>query len=89
MRAVTVTAPGVRIFGAELRVLQGLAEGLTLAQIARRHCVSPETVRTQAVTMRRRLNARTSPHAVARGYELGLLDAGDRSVPVAAGSEAA
>lgn len=63
------------ISSAELRVLQGLADGLTLLQIARQHCLAHETVRTQATAMRRRLGARTSPHAVSIGYETGLLRA--------------
>lgn len=66
--------PPGEISHAELRVLHGLAQGLTLHQVAVLHQRSHQTIRTQATTMRRRLGAKTTPHAVAIAIQRGLLD---------------
>jgi DNA-binding CsgD family transcriptional regulator len=54
-------------------VLMGLADGLTLRQVASRLHLGHQTVRTQATALRRRLGASTTPHAVALAYQRGLL----------------
>jgi DNA-binding CsgD family transcriptional regulator len=69
----TYPIPPGELSVAEMRVLHGLAEGFTLRQVAALHRVSHQTVRTQAGTMRRRLGARTTPHAVAIAMQRGLL----------------
>ncbi|MCX4657525.1 helix-turn-helix transcriptional regulator [Streptomyces microflavus] len=57
----------------ELAALRLLAQGRTQVEIARTLRIRPETVGRLLNRARILLRARTLPHAVARGYETGLL----------------
>ena len=59
---------------AELRLLPLLPTHLSLTQIAAELILSPQTVRTQAKSIYRKLGAPSRSHAVARARQLGLLD---------------
>lgn len=73
-----VPRPTVR----ELEVLRGMAAGLPNAEIGRQLYVSEDTVKTHARRLFRRLGANDRAHAVARGYQLGLLDPGAPPPPL-------
>jgi LuxR family maltose regulon positive regulatory protein len=57
-----------------LRLLPLLSTHLTFAQIDAELFLSPNTVKTQAVSIYRKLDASTRGQAVARSRELGLLE---------------
>lgn len=57
----------------QLRVLRLVADGLTLKAAAAELYVSYATVKNDAAQVLRRLGARTAAHAVAIGYQRGLL----------------
>jgi LuxR family maltose regulon positive regulatory protein len=59
---------------AELRLLPLLSTHMTFAGIGRELFLSPNTVKTQAVSIYRKLGASTRNDAVARSRELGLLE---------------
>ena len=59
---------------AELRVLPFLATHLTLPEIAERLFLSRHTIKSQAVSVYRKLGVSTRSEAVARSRELGLLE---------------
>ena len=59
---------------AELRLLPLLSTHLSFAEIGAELFVSPNTAKTHAVAIYRKLNAGTRGQAVARARELGLLD---------------
>lgn len=63
---------------AELRVLEGVRDGLTDAQIAERVGVSIYTVRTQMQSVLRRLNVHTRTAAVVAALREGWIDLYDR-----------
>ncbi len=67
------TDPGLT--GAELRLLQFLPGHLSFPQIAAQIHVSPNTVKTQAASVYRKLGCRSRDEAVRRAREAGLLDA--------------
>ena len=58
---------------AELRLLPLLPTHLTLAQISERLFVSRNTVKTQAISVYRKLGVTSRSETVARMHELGLL----------------
>ena len=58
---------------AELRVLQFLPSHLSFPEVAARLCVSPNTVKTHARAVYRKLDATSRAEAVARARESGLL----------------
>jgi LuxR family maltose regulon positive regulatory protein len=60
---------------AELRLLPLLATHLTLAEIGQRLYVSKHTVKTQAISIYRKLGASSRSQAVQRLQEIGLLSA--------------
>jgi len=60
---------------AELRVLALLATHLTLAEIAERNYVSRATVKTQAISIYRKLEVTKRAQAVTRAIQLGMIDA--------------
>ena len=66
---------------AELRLLPLLTTHLTFREIAERLFVSRNTVKTQAISVYRKLDASSRSEAIERALELGLVDA-----PVASGS---
>lgn len=57
----------------ERLVLEGLADGLTLAEIAAENRLSLATVKSWTERLYETLGARRQAHAVAIGYRLGLL----------------
>jgi DNA-binding CsgD family transcriptional regulator len=59
----------------QLRVLELAAEGLTQDEIAARLGVSVQTIKSHLKAIRLRLAARSTPHAVAIGFRVGLLEA--------------
>jgi len=59
---------------AELRLLPLLSTHLSFAEIGAELFVSPNTAKTHAVSIYRKLNAGTRGQAVARARELGLLE---------------
>jgi LuxR family maltose regulon positive regulatory protein len=59
---------------AELRLLPLLSTHLSFAQIAAELFVSPNTAKTHAVSIYRKLDAGTRGQAVARARELGFLE---------------
>jgi LuxR family maltose regulon positive regulatory protein len=59
---------------AELRILSLLPTHLSFREMGSRLYVSPNTVKTQAQAVYRKLDASSRSQAVARAYELGLLE---------------
>ena len=57
----------------EREVLVAYAEGLSREQVADRLGVTVSAVKATTTRMRRRLGARTTPHAVALAYQTGLM----------------
>jgi LuxR family transcriptional regulator, maltose regulon positive regulatory protein len=60
--------------GAELRLLPYLATHLTVPEIATRLFISRNTVKTEAVSIYRKLSASSRSEAIERAVEVGLLD---------------
>ena len=60
--------------GAELRLLPYLATHLTFPEIASRLFISRNTVKTEAVSIYRKLSASSRSEAIERAVEVGLLD---------------
>jgi two-component system nitrate/nitrite response regulator NarL len=60
----------------ERQILQLLAEGLTMRQVARRLGISPRTVETHVAKLYRKLDVRTRVQAIARAASIGLIDLG-------------
>jgi LuxR family maltose regulon positive regulatory protein len=60
--------------GAELRLLPYLATYLTIPEIGTRLFISRNTVKTQAVSIYRKLGASSRTQAIERAIEVGLLD---------------
>lgn len=57
----------------ELACLEGLARGLSYREIGDEIYLSPWTVKIYMKSLFRKLEARSGPHAVARGYQFQLL----------------
>ena len=64
---------------AELRLLPLLTTHLSFREIAERLFVSRNTVKTQAISIYRKLDASSRSEAIARAIELGLVDAAPAS----------
>ncbi len=67
--------------GAELRLLPYLATHLTVPEIAARLFISRNTVKTEAVSIYRKLNASSRTEAIERAVEVGLLESPFYSAP--------
>jgi LuxR family maltose regulon positive regulatory protein len=68
-------APGASaLTDAELRLLPLLATHLTFSEVGRELFLSPNTIKTQAGSIYRKLGASTRSQAVTRARELGLLE---------------
>jgi LuxR family maltose regulon positive regulatory protein len=65
---------GAGLTTAELRLLPLLCTHLSFREIAQRFFVSRNTVKTQAISVYRKLNASSRSEAIARATELGLVD---------------
>ncbi len=78
----TVSASAVRdLTPAELRVLRYLPTHLSLSEIAGQAFVSPNTVKSQAQSVYRKLGVSSRREAVEQAREAGLLDADGESRP--------
>jgi LuxR family maltose regulon positive regulatory protein len=60
--------------GAELRLLPYLATNLTFPEIGQRLYLSPYTIKTQALSLYRKLSASSRGTAIERAVEVGLLE---------------
>jgi DNA-binding CsgD family transcriptional regulator len=58
---------------AEEEILFGLADGMTLKEIAKERFRSYDTVKTQMKRLLMKLNAKTPAHAVALAYHHGIF----------------
>jgi LuxR family maltose regulon positive regulatory protein len=72
--AAATTAGVSPLTTAELRVMRMLPSHLSLGEIAQRLHVSPNTVKTQAHAVYRKLDARSRSEAVTRARAVGLID---------------
>lgn len=63
----------------ESEVLNGISRGLTNVEIGRELWLSANTIKTHARSLFQKLGAKDRSHAVAIGYEKGLLDAPEGS----------
>ncbi len=72
--AETVTGDGPTLTNAELRVLRLLPSHMSFREIGERLQVSPNTVKTQARSVYRKLNVGRRSAAVSRGRAAGLID---------------
>lgn len=70
---ITEVGDDVALCSREREVLDGMANGHTNAVIARGLYLSEDTVKTYNRRLFRKLGARDRAHAVARGYQLGIL----------------
>jgi LuxR family maltose regulon positive regulatory protein len=69
------SAPGASaLTGAELRLLPMLSTHLSFPQIAEEMFLSPHTIKSEAMSLYRKLGASSRSQAVTRSRELGLLD---------------
>ncbi|HSC90223.1 MAG TPA: LuxR C-terminal-related transcriptional regulator [Gaiellaceae bacterium] len=66
---------GAGLTGAELRLLPLLATHLSFREIGERLYVSRNTIKTQAISVYRKLGVSSRSAAIARAAELGLVDA--------------
>ena len=57
----------------EMQILELIAHGHTVGDVARELGVAPSTIKTHLGHLRDRMRARTTAHAVAIGYERGWL----------------
>ena len=67
------SAPLIELTEREASVLRGLADGASLAEIARSDVLSVNTVKKQAVSLYRKLGADNRADALRTAYEQGLL----------------
>jgi LuxR family maltose regulon positive regulatory protein len=72
-RAVPLTLTVTPLSRSELRVLRYMQTRLSFPEIAERLCVSRHTVKSQAVSIYRKLGVSTRSAAVEAAYELRLL----------------
>ena len=77
-RLAATTGPAgawaMSLTGAELRLLPYLATHLTIPEIATRLFISRNTVKTEAVSIYRKLSASSRSEAIERAVEVGLLE---------------
>lgn len=78
----TVTASGIAVSPTQRDLLRLVAGGLTAAQIGRRFGVEVWAVSNRLHPLYKALEVRNATHAVARGHELGLIEAQTCSLPV-------
>jgi len=70
----TLSGDAQLLTSAELRVLSMLSTHLSIGDIAERHFVSRATVKTQAISIYRKLNVTSRSEAVQRAADIGLVD---------------
>ena len=74
-RAPGRASPGASaLTAAELRLLPLLSTHLSFPEIAREMFLSPNTIKSEAYSIYRKLGASSRSHAVTRSRELGLID---------------
>ena len=74
-RSTIQPAPGASaLSGAELRLLPLLATHLSFPEIAEELFLSRNTIKSEAISIYRKLGASSRSQAVARSRELGLLE---------------
>ena len=74
-RARSSSAPGASaLTAAELRLLPMLSTHLSFREIGEEMFLSPNTIKSQAISLYRKLGASSRSQAVTRSRELGLLD---------------
>ena len=74
-RARSSTTPGASaLTAAELRLLPMLSTHLSMPEIAEELFLSRNTIKSQAISIYRKLGTSSRNQAVARSRELGLLD---------------
>jgi LuxR family transcriptional regulator, maltose regulon positive regulatory protein len=73
--AESATGDGPTLTNAELRVLRQLPSHMSFREIGERLHVSTNTVKTQALSVYRKLDVSSRSEAVMRGREAGLVDA--------------
>jgi LuxR family transcriptional regulator, maltose regulon positive regulatory protein len=73
-RCASAAVEPASLTGAELRILRLLPTHLSFREMGSQLYVSPNTVKTQAQAVYRKLDASSRSEAVARARELGLLD---------------
>ena len=71
----TASGPGAGLTTAELRVLPLLQTHLSFREIGERQFVSRNTIKTQAISIYRKLGVSSRSGAIERAAELGLIDA--------------
>ncbi|HEY2790447.1 MAG TPA: LuxR C-terminal-related transcriptional regulator [Gaiellales bacterium] len=71
----TASGPGSGLTTAELRVLPLLQTHLSFREIGERQFVSRNTIKTQAISIYRKLGVSSRSGAIERAAELGLIDA--------------
>ena len=74
IEAETIPPAGQALTGAELRLLPLLSTHLSFPEIASELFLSRNTVKSQAYSIYHKLGASSRSQAVARSYELGLLE---------------
>jgi DNA-binding CsgD family transcriptional regulator len=68
-----VVSPKMNIPGGRRKILVLIAKGLPFREIAKELDISPETVKTQSINIRKDLEASNLPHAVAIAFTTGLI----------------
>jgi DNA-binding NarL/FixJ family response regulator len=61
----------------QLKVMELLAQGMTLREIAAFMCYSPRTIETHSYEALNRLDANNRTHAIAICYHTGIFQTGD------------
>jgi LuxR family maltose regulon positive regulatory protein len=74
----TANGGGSGLTAAELRLLPLLSTHLSFREIGERLYVSRNTIKTQAISVYRKLGVSSRSEAIARAGELGLVEAGDQ-----------
>jgi LuxR family transcriptional regulator, maltose regulon positive regulatory protein len=72
----TATGSNSGLTGAELRLLPLLSTHLSFREIGERLFVSRNTIKTQAISVYRKLGVSSRSDAISRAGELGLVDGG-------------
>lgn len=88
LRRADLGAGRPRLSAREAEILQLISEGRSVKQTALALGIAPKTVENLQGRLFRKIEARNRAHAVARAYELGLIDeAPEGDAPLARGGE--
>jgi DNA-binding CsgD family transcriptional regulator len=72
-RVTGITTPGPRLAHREMQVLFGMSRGKTNVEIGAELYLAKDTIKTTAKRLFKKLGVRDRAHAVALGYQLGIL----------------